>query len=107
MVLTTPSQELRQWRLILRDRPLADYVPLLQNVGQFLKKTVPRELENDYLLEVEELLNDVYNHSHYSRWPEKAREGTLHALSKAGSISDEIQPDQPTGRGRSPDLFRH
>lgn len=91
----TPTQKLLEEKARQADRQLDDYSDLLESVGNFFIETLPSDLGDEDILNVEQMLNELYIKS----WT-KGSSSTLHsqlqdALGKAAELSSTIKTKSP------------
>jgi|CXWL01.1.fsa_nt_gi hypothetical protein len=87
----------------LRGKSLKDHQRLIQGLGQYFRITLPSNLNDAYILEVEQLLNGLYVQADNENWPQEIKTTVLDALTKVGFLSDTIK--RGSGGARNPEFF--
>lgn len=97
---TSPAG-IRQYRQDLSKQALRECRQFLHGVGNYFLKTLPSNIDDSYVQEVESLLLDVANKAFYEGWPQLSHINLC--LANAAQLADIVK--RGTGGGRGVDFF--
>ena len=88
-----------------KGQPIAAYEPLLSHLADYFMSTLPSNLDDAYILAIEQLLNELYLRAHEEAWPTNLQEALLETVSMAGELGYIIKK-RPFGKQRTKEFFR-
>lgn len=98
-------RELKGYSGTLEQQKFEEYKQLLCAVGQYLMQTRPSQLDGDYIVKIEELLNDLSQQAEAWKWPHI--DEIDEAVGIAGTLTEITDNIDDSMRHRHPDFGKY